>query len=120
MVAFNTATVSGAAATSLLELSQVGRQEEEEEAAADGNATAVATEAGTILVQSDAVVEIPGQEGGYILVTTAEGDSSKLVPISLTTEGTEPTESATEEKHVEESDDDDGTTIVTTDETPKE
>ena len=116
MVAFNTATVSGAAATSLLELSQVGRQEEEE-AAADGNATAVATEAGTILVQSDAVVEIPGQEGGYILVTTAEGDSSKLVPISLTTEGTE---SATEEKHVEESDDDDGTTIVTTDETPKE
>ena len=119
MVAFNTATVSGAAATSLLELSQVGRQEEEE-TAADGNATAVATEAGTILVQSDAVVEIPGQEGGYILVTTAEGDSSKLVPISLTTEGTEPTESATEEKHVEESDDDDGTTIVTTDETPKE
>lgn len=112
MVAYNTATVSGAAATSLLELAQVGRQEEEE-----ATETAVATEAGTILVQSDAVVEIPGQEGGYILVTTAEDDSSKLVPISLTTEAAE---STTEGKTVEESDDEDGTTIVTTDETPNE
>ena len=113
MVAYNTATVSGAAATSLLELSQVGRQDEDET-----TETAVATEAGTILVQSDSVVEIPGQEGGYILVTTADDGTNKLVPVALTTETAESV--AEQSKDAEESDDDDGTTIVTTDNTPKE
>lgn len=35
----------------------------------------------TVLIHPDSVVEIPGQEGGYVLVTTAD-DEQKLMPIS--------------------------------------
>ena len=53
------------AASSLLELSQVKDD----------------PEAGTAVMVDGGVVEIPGQEGGYILVTTSD-DEQKLVPIS--------------------------------------
>lgn len=39
----------------------------------------------TIFISEDSVVEIPGQEGSYIFVTTDEGDesSTRLIPVEL-------------------------------------
>ena len=58
------------AASSLLELSQ--HVKDDPEGATAGTA---------VVVDAGGVVEIPGHEGGYILVTTSD-DEQKLVPIS--------------------------------------
>ena len=55
------------AANSLLQLSQAKTNEEEEE---------------TVLVHPESVIEIPGQEGSYVLVTTGNDDEQKLMAIS--------------------------------------
>lgn len=54
------------AANSLLQLSQA-KPEDDEEA--------------TVIVDPDSVIEIPGQEGGFVFVTTADNEQ-KLMPIS--------------------------------------
>eukprot|EP00094_Tigriopus_californicus_P000328 TCALIF_00317-PA protein Name:"Similar to ZNF347 Zinc finger protein 347 (Homo sapiens)" AED:0.08 eAED:0.08 QI:436/0.85/0.75/1/1/1/8/32/944 len=74
----STTALSGAAASSLLALSQVGRSKEGikhgEENAAENSETELLHN--TIFISEDSVVEIPGQEGSYIFVTTDEGDES--------------------------------------------
>ena len=56
------------AATSLLQLSQSKSESATEEPE-------------TVLLSTDSVIQIPGQEGDYVIVTTDE-DEQKLVPIS--------------------------------------
>lgn len=83
----STTGLSGAAASSLLELSQAGRSKEEitmkEEKAIENSEAELLHN--TIFISEDSVVEIPGQEGSYIFVTTDEGDesSTRLIPVEL-------------------------------------
>ena len=63
-----------ASATSLLQLSQQTKA-----AASIEAATAAGQE--TVLLSTDSVIQIPGQEGEYVLVTT-DDDEQKFMPIS--------------------------------------
>ncbi len=56
------------AATSLLQLSQMKSDEDN-------------TAGGTVIVDPESVIEIPGQEGGFVFVTTSDNEQ-KLMPLS--------------------------------------